>query len=352
MSYLTTVPQDWTRPELSELRDLLVLAYRRPTVAEQIADEAGIAPGTFPQLHNMRAIWTELIRELGNQAILEKLVRRAVADPMAAAYRDRFLNMLEERPEVQAQQNTGDPDAWWKGDDRTPAIAIRLYPQRLMERRTRLMQIKLAQQVTEAARSVARLALRFGDENAHGTGFLIGANQLLTNCHNVVQRKQKVTSVVAEFDYEEGFTGKALVRKGLVDSIVSAADHDWAVVTLEAKVDRPALALGTPYDIGVDDTVVIIQHPKGAYKQFSLEPLAIRHVDATRIQYVADTQQGSSGSPVFNSQMEVIALHHAEAETTVQVDGASEVVWRNQGIHIEQVKRALKKKKVKFRANE
>lgn len=351
MSVLTKVPQDWTRPELHELRDLLVLAYRRPDAAAQIADEAGIAPGTFPQLHNMRATWTELIRELGNQAILETLVKKAAADHTATAYRDRFRNMLEDRPEVQARQDAGAADAWWKGDDRTAAVAVRLYPQRLMERRTRLMQIKLAQQVTAAARSVARLALRFDNENAHGTGFLIGARQLLTNHHNVVQGKQKVTSIVAEFDYEEGFTGKALVRKGLVDSIVGAADDDWAVVTLDADVDRPALALGTAYDIGIDDTVVIIQHPKGAYKQFSLEPLAVRHLDARRIQYVADTQQGSSGSPVFNSRMEVIALHHAEAETTVTVDGKSEVVWRNQGIHIEQVKKALKKKKVKFTTN-
>src|SRR5215212_3420862 len=104
MSYLTTVPQDWTRPELRELRDLFVLAYRRPSSAEQIADEAGIAPGTFPQLHNMRATWTELIRELGNQAILEKLVKRAAADPTAAAYRDRFLNMMEDRPETETRQ--------------------------------------------------------------------------------------------------------------------------------------------------------------------------------------------------------------------------------------------------------
>lgn len=352
MSALTKVPQDWTRPELPELRDLLVLAYRRPDAAEQVADEAGIAPGTFPHLHNMRATWTELIRELGNQAILERLVKKAAADPTAAAYRDRFLNMLEESPEVQARQDVGDPDAWWKGDDRAPAVAMRLYPQRLMERRTRLMPIRLAQQVTAAARSVARLSLRFAGENAHGTGFLIGARQILTNHHNVVMGKQKVTSIVAEFDYEEGFTGEALARKGQVDSIVSAADSDWAVVTLDANVNRSALTLGTAYDIGVDDTVVIIQHPKGAFKQFSLEPLAIRHVDANRIQYVADTQQGSSGSPVFNSRMEVIALHHAEAETTVKVNGASEVVWRNQGIHIEQVKKALKRRNLKFTVNE
>src|SRR5262249_19615343 len=160
----------------------------------------------------------------------------------------------------------------------------------------------------------------FGDKAAHGTGFLIQDDHILTNCHNVLDPDLgRVTSVIAEFDYEQAFAGTALVRKGVLDSIVSDADHDWAVIRLESAVERPPLKLGTPYDIGRDDTVVIIQHPKGAYKQFALEPLAIRHVDDQRIQYVADTQQGSSGSPVFNSQMHVIALHHAEKETTVEV---------------------------------
>ena len=112
------------------------------------------------------------------------------------------------------------------------------------------------------------------------------------------------------------------------------------------------MRLGTPYDVGIDDTVIIIQHPKGAYKQFSLEPLAIRHVDPTRLQYVADTQQGSSGSPVFNDRMHVVALHHVEAEVTQTVEGKPQTVWRNQGVQIGQVTQALTEHGVGFSVNE
>jgi hypothetical protein len=142
-----------------------------------------------------------------------------------------------------------------------------------------------------------------------------------------------------------------LVRKGIVDSIVSDADHDWAVIRLESAVDRPPLKLGTPYDIGLDDTVVIIQHPKGAYKQFALEPLAIRYVDDLLIQYVADTQQGSSGSPVFNSRMQIIGLHCAEAEISVEVEGKPQVIWRNQGIHYSQLISGLNRSSISFFKN-
>jgi hypothetical protein len=129
---------------------------------------------------------------------------------------------------------------------------------------------------------------------------------------------------------------------------VGNGEDDWAVLRLESKVDRAPLLLGTAFDVALDDTVVIIQHPAGGFKQFALEPLAVRHVAADRIQYVADTQQGSSGSPVFNARMEVIALHHAEAEATVVVEGEPMVVWRNQGINISRVMSQLSGNGISF----
>jgi Trypsin-like peptidase domain/Effector-associated domain 1 len=350
MTFVDEVPQDWTSPELPELRDLLVLAYRRPTAAEQLADAADIVPGMFPLYDNMRTTWTELIKVMGGQKKLRTLVEKAAEDPAAAAYAPRFQEMLKERPPVAPPQLVGGSDNdWWKGDDRSPAVAQRLYPERLMERRSRLLHVELAKWITEAAQSIAKLSVRFDDRAAHGTGLLIHDDHILTNHHNVVHPDYgKATSLVVEFDYEQGFTGTPLVRKGIIDSIVSNAQDDWAVIRLESAVDRPPLKLGTPYDIGTDDAVVIIQHPKGAYKQFALEPLAVRHVDDQRIQYVADTQQGSSGSPVFNSRMQVIALHHAEAEVTVEVEGKPQVVWRNQGIHYKQVISGLDSQGVAF----
>lgn len=348
MSFLDDVPQDWTRREFEELRDLLVLAYRRPSSAEEITDAAGLLAGTYPNLPNMRSTWTALVKELGNQKKLRKLVQKAAEDPAAAAYQPRFVDLLSDHPTVQAPQTTQPPAGWWKGGD-----VAHLQPERLMERRSRLLQIALAEWVTRAARSVARLSLRFGDQKAHGTGFLIHDSLLLTNQHNVVHDDYgKVTGVVAEFDYEEHFAGEPLVRKGVIDDIVSDAEHDWAVIPLDKAVDRAPLKLGTPYNVGTDDTVVIIQHPKGAYKQFSLEPLAIRYIDENRIQYVADTQQGSSGSPVFNSMMHVIGLHHAEAELLVKVGNQQETVWRNQGVRIEQVMKGLKPRGLSFTAQE
>jgi S1-C subfamily serine protease len=352
-TFLDELPLDWTRPELRELRDLFVLAYRRPTAAEQLAESAAIVPGTFPFHPDMRSTWTELIKVMGDQGRLRPMVDAAADDPAAAAYQERFKEMLSKTPPTAPPQPVGTVDDWWKGDDAAPGMAERIFPERLMERRSRLLPVQLAEWVAAAARSVAKLSLAFGDHPAHGTGFVISDDALLTNHHNIVHEKfGAVTSVVAEFDHQVGFTGKALVRRCEVDDIVSDEADDWAVLQLEKKVDRTPLRLGTDFDVAVDDTVVIIQHPGGGFKQFALEPLAVRHFADDRIQYVADTQQGSSGSPVFNARMEVIALHHAEAEATVAVEGTPTTVWRNQGINISRVTAELSKMGISFTAHD
>jgi S1-C subfamily serine protease len=347
MSFLDDVPQDWTRPQLNELRDLCVLAYRRKASAEHLAESAGILIGTFPELDNMRQTWTALIRVMGDQDKLRTLVERAAADPTAAAYRPRFEEMLSADPPLRPPQHLATAGTWWEGDDQAPEVASRQHLERLMERRNRLIGIELAAAVVRAASSVARLSLRFGARRGYGTGFLIAPGVILTNHHNTLHADYgPATGIVAEFDFDRTVHAKPLVCRPRVDEIVGDAADDWAVLALDAPVDRPPLPLGSPFPVNVDDLVVIIQHPQGAFKQFALEPLAVRHVDDRHVQYVADTQQGSSGSPVFNERMHVVALHHAEAETADLVTG--EPVWRNQGISIERIMKALREREIPF----
>ncbi|KAA9376029.1 trypsin-like peptidase domain-containing protein [Microbispora cellulosiformans] len=345
MAFLDETPQRWDRPEFPALRDLLVQAYPRRQDAYDLAAEAGLLVGTFPEHDSMRTTWTALIRVLGDQARLRALVEKAAADPHVASYRSRLTEMLSAEPSVPVPYERSTDGSWWRGSDESPKAAERLRLERLMSPRSRLVGIELAEQVIAMARSVAKLSLRFGGETAFGTGFLIADDRLLTNHHNVYSKYGAVTSVVAEFDHDLGEHEVRLVRRGIVDSIISDPAGDWAVVTLESAVDRPPLKLGTPFEVSIDDLVVIIQHPLGAFKKFALEPLAVRYVDKDVIQYVADTQQGSSGSPVFNEKMHVIALHRAEAQ------GDTEATWRNQGSRIEPIMRWLYERGVAFETN-
>ncbi len=57
--------------------------------------------------------------------------------------------------------------------------------------------------------------------------------------------------------------------------------------------------------------MTIVQHPRGEKKQIALRENRIVDVLDSYLHYEADTEPGSSGSPVFDDGWQVIALHHA-----------------------------------------
>jgi V8-like Glu-specific endopeptidase len=60
-----------------------------------------------------------------------------------------------------------------------------------------------------------------------------------------------------------------------------------------------------------DSRVSIIQHPGGHYKKISMQNNFVAYADSQVVQYTTSTEPGSSGSPVFNDEFEVIAIHHS-----------------------------------------
>jgi len=57
--------------------------------------------------------------------------------------------------------------------------------------------------------------------------------------------------------------------------------------------------------------VTIVQHPNGQPKQIALRENQIIDVLENFLHYHTDTAPGSSGSPLFNDQWEVVGLHHS-----------------------------------------
>jgi V8-like Glu-specific endopeptidase len=63
-------------------------------------------------------------------------------------------------------------------------------------------------------------------------------------------------------------------------------------------------------------------------------------VTADRVQYLTDTQPGSSGAPVFDAEGRLIALHH-RGGTPTQMTGKAPLT-KNQGVRISKVHAGLK----------
>lgn len=186
-----------------------------------------------------------------------------------------------------------------------------------------------------------------------GTGFLIGPETVLTNHHvvrKVIDGHFNPANVVLRFDYRRLRDGKTVdtgVEIRLADEarwLIDAEPHsradtvaydeanppaehelDYAVLRTADKVglqepSGPAQVergwigpLPHEYDFPVDSLLMIVQHPCNDPIAFDAPADAVMRVNpnATRVHYRTNTMPGSSGGPVLNPDLELVALHHA-----------------------------------------
>lgn len=181
--------------------------------------------------------------------------------------------------------------------------------------------------MTEGAavrRAVAKVVVDADDYHAEGSGFLISPEVLITNQH-VVRDAAAARRAVAVFDYELDENGERRTathfrldpdRLALYSPEVGGLDY--ALIALGERIDGGATAsdLGycplsnTPDRHIIGMNVNIIQHPGGECKQVAVRNNLLTYRTDTTLLYETDTNVGSSGSPVFNDDWEVVALHH------------------------------------------
>ena len=167
----------------------------------------------------------------------------------------------------------------------------------------------LSQGLTLAA-AVARIVLPEGA----GTGFLIAPDLLLTNNH-VLPDAETAQKGTVEFNYQANWAGSLEpVKRYTADP-----DHFHTSVELDYSIVRVKESPGDLYgyidlaaraNASVNDFVSIIQHPMGGLKQVCLTDNKVAAVFSDLVQYSTDTEPGSSGSPVFNQNWQIVALHH------------------------------------------
>jgi endonuclease G len=198
-----------------------------------------------------------------------------------------------------------------------------------------------------AARSVARVVTRDGQDI--GTGFMISPRVFLTNNH-VIPTDAAARDMLVEFDYERDVDGvmKPVVRFALAPATLFLTnpenDLDYTVVAVGEREAGTSLLSdyghlpisGSRDKHQLSDHVNIIQHPDGRPKEAVLRENQLVSRAKTALHYVADTEPGSSGSPVFNVLWHVVALHHWGGPFRDRIDEAGRAVPRtvNEGIRI------------------
>jgi endonuclease G, mitochondrial len=172
-------------------------------------------------------------------------------------------------------------------------------------------------------RTVAYVEVNLPTSSKLGSGFLVSPNLFLTNCH-VVGDTNAARGAQITFDRELGDDGTALpTTTYLLEperfALFSEPDQlDYALIAVGrlnsgnaalselgfcALSDRP-----DKHVIGMN--VNIVQHPRGWLKMIALRNNNLVYRTDRTLLYETDTEEGSSGSPVFNDDWELVALHH------------------------------------------
>jgi V8-like Glu-specific endopeptidase len=150
------------------------------------------------------------------------------------------------------------------------------------------------------------------------TGFLIAQNLLMTNWH-IFEKAHWAKGAIAKFGYlEEDKNPNDDIdpyESFKIDPEIyffNNEELDFAVVGINenpgitwGKIPFPATMPGkTP------EKVIIIQHPFGRPMQITITNNKVIEHDQRKIMYEADTENGSSGSPVLDENFNLVALHH------------------------------------------
>jgi S1-C subfamily serine protease len=319
----------WDRQALINLREILARLYPIERDARRVVSDAGLNPALIA--FDSKAInnWFEILEQARNAGKVEAIVQVALADYPDEEGLQRAAQG-EPPPVLEGPKPT---DADWRGPKGPGQL------EKIIGNESTLVPISYLEVGLLKARSVAKIRRADGTS---GSGFLTEDDLLITNNH-VLPDESTAAGATAMFNYQltaSGLSAEVDERRLLPDDFFkTSAPDDWSAVRVAANPSGTWGALPlTAAHVEVGERVNIIQHPAGLPKRISMSSNVVVFAGQDRLQYLTDTEPGSSGSPVFDRDWNVIALHHSggwlpEPDATDQ----SRQYYRNEGILIDVV---------------
>lgn len=209
-------------------------------------------------------------------------------------------------------------------ENRKAALGLPRFQERILFTND-LVPFAPSSRASAVATPVARITTAPGSGYApegFASGLLLPGGLLLTN-HHVFPDRAYAKDCAANF-------GHARDERGLNDGVyfeldpqafyLGDASLDFAIVAVSPKGTRGEALSELPATQLIEVTgkvltgmpVNIIQHPGGGPRQFAISNNRLVDIlPAGFLHYEADTDRGSSGSPVYNRDWELLALHHS-----------------------------------------
>jgi hypothetical protein len=318
---------EWDRQAIIALRETLARLYSSQVDIRRVAEDAGLDPARIASDPVPVNTWFLILREAARRPdAIDSIVRVALSD-----YPDNDA-LLQAAAGVPPSPLVAPEPADWHGP-RGPQL------EKIIGRESTLVPVSYLEIGLARSRAVAKV--RRADGSA-GTGFLIPGGTLITNNH-VLPDVTVARGATAIFNYQataEGLSAAADERRLALDGwFRTSVEDDWSAVRVAGDPQAVWGALNlVPTIVKPGDRVNIIQHPGGLQKQVSFYSNVVVFVGENRVQYLTDTEPGSSGSPVFDKDWNVVALHHSGGWVREPgTAGSTRLFYRNEGILIDAV---------------
>jgi V8-like Glu-specific endopeptidase len=259
----------------------------------------------------------------------------------------RFRSTRAERTENERRQRTGatrlvaTPDQIEARVARlatagavTPDVILRAIPgdeqvertvllERIIDETNDLQSVNFLSRGARAVRTVGRISSRSGGRALPiGTAFLVAPGLVLTNNH-VLPSAADADAAVLELNCENDADNQpgTIVTYRLAPAELYLTDValDYSLVAVSPGPDGrlPGSEFGwnrlvhQQGKIVVGESLNVVGHPQGRLKEVALRNNTLVNQLEHFLHYETDTEPGNSGSPVFNDQWEVVALHHS-----------------------------------------
>jgi hypothetical protein len=209
----------------------------------------------------------------------------------------------------------------------------------------------------DRAAGVAQILDRSG--NGQGSGFLVRGSEVhqrfgedwvvVTNAHVISDDPLEQSAAPASLPSDQ-----ARIRFEAIDPDQQYAVKEILFSSPRSELDCTILSLQSPVEhakpypiakrlplVDKNQRVYVIGHPRGGGLSYSIDDNLLLDHEKPRVHYRTPTEGGSSGSPVFNQQWDLIALHHAGGLNMKKLNNQPGYYPANEGLYFQSIRDAV-----------
>lgn len=290
-------------------------------------------------------VWYQMLKWAAQRDKVDKLLQVILSAEEGNAENEFLKGALKNILEHKDVMDKVMPAAEWKGGEIKEEVR-----EKILGKRSTLLPIGFLENGMDKSKSIVRIDCG----NMVGSGFILEKGWLVTNNH-VIPNRDVAAMATIQFGYQFPKTYRSSeksvteLKPEQVATLDPGTENDKRFFT-DQKLDFTLVKIKeqdlqnikdygflqlSKSGVRADDFVNIIQHPLGGPKQIGIYNNLVMYADDDIVQYMTDTAEGSSGSPVLNSDWEVVALHHSGG--WVDDPKTNQKVRRNQGTNIKRI---------------